>query len=111
MRRVTDDAATALLRALGARFKGFGGQFRIDALSSRSWASVTFSGARHEVAFSLEGDGAGAAADAFIAGLSEADFDVGGGHILADIALSADERMDAPERVRLRVEALTVEGD
>lgn len=110
MRRVIEDAATALLRALGAFFAGFEGSFRIDELTSRSWASVTFSGARHRVAFSLEGDGAAAAADAFLAGMEEADFDLRG-HILADIAVVAEERDAVGGKVRVSLEALTVEDD
>lgn len=110
MRRVIEDAATEFLRALCFHFVHFEGAFRVDELSSRSWASVTFSGARHRVAFSLEGVGAGAAADAFLNGMEEADFDLRG-HILADIALLAEERDASGERVQLRVEALTVEDD
>ena len=108
MRTVADDAGTALLRALGARFAGFGGDYRVDELVSRSWASVTFRGARHRVALTLAGTGAAAAADAFLAGLAETEFDLRG-HILADIALASDERDG--DCVRLRLEALTVEDD
>jgi hypothetical protein len=108
VQRVTEDAATALLRALSAQFAGFGGAFRVDELSSRSWASVTFSGARHKVAFSLLGPGAGEAADSFLATMEEAEFDVRG-HIVADIALAGEDRDPAGERVQLRLEALTVE--
>ncbi|HEX8191922.1 MAG TPA: hypothetical protein VF552_03400 [Allosphingosinicella sp.] len=110
MRGLSGDAATALLRALGLRFVDFPGHFRVDELTSRSWASVTFTGARHRIAFSLEGEGAAAAADAFVAGLPEAEFDLRG-HILADVALAGDERCAAGERVRLRIEALTVEDN
>ena len=108
MRRVVDDAATALLRGIGASFRGFAGQFRVDELSSRSWASVTFTGARHQLAFTLEGEGAAAAADAFRAAMAEAEFDLRG-HILADIALAGEERTEAGDRVGMRIEALTVE--
>ena len=111
MRKVIEDAATALLRALGAEFVNFvnfGGAFRIDELASRSWASVTFSGARHAVAFTLEGSGASAAADAFLATMEEAEFDLGA-HLLADIVLVGDDRSAAADRVQVRLEALTVE--
>lgn len=108
MPRLTEDAAAALLRALGARFRDFECAYRVEELNSRSWASVTFTGARHRVALSLEGDGAAAAADAFLADMSEAEFDLRG-HILADIALAGDERDAAGGRVRLSLEALTVE--
>jgi hypothetical protein len=108
MRRVIEDAATALLRALSASFAAFEGTFRIEQLTSRSWASVTFSGARHRVVLSLEGAGAGAAADAFLENMEEAEFDLGG-HILADIALVGEERDLEANSARLSLEALTVE--
>lgn len=110
MRRVVEDAATALLRALGARFAGFEGTFRIEEVSSRCWASVTFSGARHRIRFSLAGANAGAAADAFVEALEETEFDLRG-HILADIALIGEERDPAGERAQLTIEGLTVEDD
>lgn len=110
MRRLVEDAATALLRALGARFAEFGGTFQIEELSSRCWASVTFSGARHRIVFSLAGAGAGAAADSFLEGMEEAEFDLRG-HILADITLLGEERDGAGENVQVRIEALTVEDD
>ena len=108
MRAVSEDAATALLRAIGASFAGFAGSFRIESLVSRSWASVTFRGARHHVAFSLAGAGADAAANAFIRGLPSADFDLAG-HIVADIVLLSAERAPAEDRVAVTLEALTVE--
>ena len=108
MRALTEDAATALLRALGTSFAGFAGSFRVDELVSRSWASVTFRGARHRIAFSLAGDGAAAAADAFVGRMAEVEFDLPG-HVLADIALLAAERSPAGDRAEVRLEALTVE--
>ncbi|HEX9932701.1 MAG TPA: hypothetical protein VGB08_07645 [Allosphingosinicella sp.] len=108
MRKVIEDAATELLRALGACFAGCDGAFRVEELSSRGWASVTFSGARHRIAFSLHGPGAGAAADAFLERMAEAEFDLRG-HVLADIALVSEDRSPAGERVQVCIEALTVE--
>jgi hypothetical protein len=110
MRRAVVDSATALLRALGARFESFDGAFRVEELSSRCWASVTFSGARHRIVFSLAGVDAGATADSFVERLDETDFDLRG-HILADVALLDAERDGAGERVKLTIEALTVEDD
>lgn len=108
MRKVIEDAATALLRALGASFARFDCAFRVHELSSQSWASVTFSGARHRVAFSLQGAGAEAAAERFVARIDEAEFDLRG-HILADIALVAKRRSPAGDRIDMNLEALTVE--
>lgn len=110
MPAVKEDAATELLRALGASFASFAGTFRVAELVSRGWASVTFTGARHRVAFVLEGNGAAAAADGFLADLGEAEFDLCG-HILADIARVGEERSAMGDRVALTLEALTVEDD
>lgn len=85
----------------------FRGQITVDQLVSRSWASTTFSGARHELRLSLAGAGAAAAADRFIAGLPEAEFDLRG-HIVADMVLVSVERQPAGEQVLLSLEALTV---
>jgi hypothetical protein len=103
-----NDATTALLRAIRVTFVTF--RTVIEEVRSRSWASATFSGARHELTFRIEGAGAGAAADAFLAGLREAEFSLRG-HILADIALVSDERREAEDTVTISLEALTVEDD
>lgn len=106
MQSVTEDAATAFLRAIRGSFVSFGGRFTLHELVSRGWASVTFSGARHRIAFSLDGDGAGEAADAFLGTLGDAEFDLRG-HILADMSLAGEERGEG--KVRISLEALTVE--
>ena len=106
MPAVTDDAATAFLRAIRASFASFPGRFTLHELVSRGWASVTFTGARHRIAFSLDGDGAGEAADSFLGSLAEAEFDLRG-HILADVSLAGEERAEGT--VRISLEALTVE--
>lgn len=105
MRTLTDDATTELLRAMSVKFVNFG-PVVFDEIVSRSWASATFVGARHELSFTLEGDGAEAAAEAFIGGLAADEFDLRG-HILADISLVSEEI--APGRARIAIEALTVE--
>jgi hypothetical protein len=98
------DATSALLRAIRLNLN-FGG-FVVEEITSRSWASVTFCGARHELAFRLEGPDAEQAADRFLANLDAAEFGLRG-HVLADIALMAEERR--PGCVRISLEALTVE--
>jgi hypothetical protein len=100
------DATTALLRAIAMNFMNF--RFTVDGVISRSWASATFTGARHELTFRVEGDGARAAADAFLADLSAAEFQLRG-HIMAEIALLWEERVDGQDWVRIALEALTVE--
>jgi hypothetical protein len=99
------DATSALLRALRAACDG-PADFIVDEIRSRSWSSGTFAGARHELAFRLEGEGADEAASRFVEGLDAAAYTLRG-HILADIALIGDERR--PGSAALRVEALTVE--
>jgi hypothetical protein len=96
------DALTALLRAIRAKLP----DPVMEQVSSRAWASITFSGARHQLCLRLAGEGAKDAADGFVSGLCEADFHLPG-HILADIALSS--RQDSADGVRLKLEALTVE--
>jgi hypothetical protein len=99
------DAATAFLRAVRVHFVTFAG-FVLEEMSSRRWSSVTFQGARHELAFRLEGEGAEAAAGRFLSGLKASDFPLRG-HLLADLSLIAEERR--PGCARIRLEALTVE--
>jgi hypothetical protein len=99
------DPATALLRAVRAHFVHFAG-FAVEEIRSRGWASVTFRGARHELAFRLEGEGAEAAAGRFLSGLRTLDFALRG-HLLASLSLVAAERR--PGCARIRLEALTVE--
>jgi hypothetical protein len=100
-----EDATTVLLRALRARLAG-AGKLCFEEIVSRSWASVTFLGARHEIVFTLEGDAAEATADAFIAALAADEYELRG-HILADIAL-VSKQVDSG-LVRIALEALTVE--
>jgi hypothetical protein len=101
-----NDATTSFLRGIGGKFDKFA--LTVEEIRSRSWASATFTGARHELSFRIEGEGAGAAADAFLATLTAAEFDLRS-HILADIAFVSEERSDDGERVRISLEALTVE--
>ena len=110
MRTLARDATTALVHGVLAALN-----FEAAALEevrSRSWASVTFSGARHELTLRLDGEGAEDAATAFLEGLDAAEFSLRG-HILADIALVSEERTRSGEvpQVRLKLEALTVEDD
>lgn len=99
------DATSALLRELrncleDVNFVNF------ERVHSREWASITFSGARHEISLRLVGEGAEAAADRFAERLDATEFRLRG-HILADITLAAREPIDGG--VRLSLEALTVE--
>jgi len=106
MQPPVNDAATALLRAVRQRFPGTGLAFALEEMRTSSWASVTFTGARHELAFRLDGEGAEAAAVHFLSDMEAAEFSLRG-HLLADVALISEERR--PGRVRIALEALTVE--
>jgi hypothetical protein len=100
------DATSALLRSVCASFVSF--DLTVEEIRSRSWASVTFAGARHELVFRIEGEGAAEAADHFIRHLEAKEFELRG-HIMADIALVSEERKDGGDMVRIGLEALTVE--
>jgi hypothetical protein len=100
-------AGEALARAIGLNFLNFTGIVALDPPASRRWASITFSGERHLLDLRLTGEDAVRAADRFLDGLSEREFDLRG-HIVADIALVRDVR-DGDD-VRLTLEALTVEA-
>ncbi len=102
------DATSALLGGLAAAFPDH--RLTVEDVRSRSWASATFAGARHEVCMRVDGEGAAEATDRFLANLSDAEFDLRG-HIVADIALVSDERRDGEDAVTLTIEALTVEED
>ncbi len=99
-----NDSTTALLRAIVGRFPDQ--RLTVEDVRSRSWASATFTGARHELRFRVEGEGAQAAADAFLADRGAAEF-VLRGHILADIALVWQQR--SADTATVSLEALTVE--
>lgn len=103
------DATSALVRAIEAKLPA-NVSFRAEEIVSRSWASATFTGARHELTFRLEGPGADAAADAFLADLTSAEFSLRG-HILADIALASREPVGEGKAVRIAIEAVTVEDE
>lgn len=99
------DAATGFLQAIRVTFENFA-HFEIEEIRSRRWASVTFQGARHELVFRLEGEGAEEAAERFLAGLDARNFALRG-HLVADVSLVAQERR--PGFARIRLDALTVE--
>ena len=100
-------AGTELKRTLRGWFTALGAPLTVEALASRPWASITFSGERHRLTLCLPGPGAQAAVDAFLDGLAEREFALRG-HILADIEATGIER-DADGQIRLVLEALTVE--
>ena len=107
---LTRDATTALLRALRDRL-GPSRAIAFEQISSRSWASATFTGARHEIILRLDGEGAVEAAARFAAEAGAAEFRMRG-HVVADIAIVAREETEQPgggPAARMKLEVLTVE--
>lgn len=100
-------AGAELKRALRATFVTFGAPVVFESLTSRPWASITFSGERHRLVLCVPGPGAQAAVDAFLDGLEDREFALRG-HVLADIEAAGVER-DSDGQIRLTLEALTVE--
>lgn len=105
-----NDATTALLRGLRACF-GEDEALHFEEIRSRTWASATFTGARHEITMRLAGPDAPASAARFVATLGEREFDLRG-HVVADIASVSSAPAPGAEgetAMRLTIEALTVE--
>lgn len=107
MQPVSNDATTALLRAIRARVDA-GLVLSFDEIRSRSWASATFVGARHELSFTLRGSDAANAAQIFVESLETTEFSLRG-HILADIALVSYRLEPGADAAWIWIEALTVE--
>jgi len=80
-----------------------GGTARLLRHSETAWASATFSGARHAILLEFAGDQGAAAAEIFIAVLSDHEFTLPG-RLVADAAIVAVDQVMVPER-RVTVEA------
>lgn len=75
----------------------------------RAWASVTFSGTRHELAFAFEGAEAVGAGETLIDRAPDHEFAIPG-HLVADVAVVEVEHAMLPEpRMTVRLEVLTLE--
>lgn len=85
-----------------------GGQGRIAAHSEKSWASITFAGARHRVEMVFEGNQAVEAGECFIAFLPEHEFDIRG-QLVADAAVTEAESTVEPARLVVICEILLLE--
>ena len=109
MSRQRADAGARLARALRNSLVPFAGTCRVETLESQDWRSVTFAGARHRLQLQLEGADAGKTADALLARVETADFELPG-HILADIRAVAQQRDLDGRMVGIRLDALTVEA-
>jgi hypothetical protein len=86
-----------------------GGQATLVEHRQRAWASVTFSGARHEVTLAFAGTTAIEAGEHLIAEASEHEFGIPG-QLVADVAVLGVDHVLAPEpRMTVRLEVLTLE--
>lgn len=112
MRPMISDAQGGILRAICDFFEKDQSardypSVVVEAASSESWASVTFTGHRHHLELSFEGGGV-ERVDSLMQMLTSAELVVPG-HIVVDIAMIAHEIHDGhPPRHKLSLEALTV---
>ncbi|OYW22197.1 MULTISPECIES: hypothetical protein [unclassified Sphingomonas] len=97
------DIGTLLTRALEHQARHAGCPIEINGADWDRWASATFTGARHRIAISTLPC---PATEAWLAGLSEADFDLRG-HLVADLAVGSVRR--TATNVTAELEVLTVE--
>ena len=76
--------------------------------NERSWASVTFAGARHRLELLFEGDEAIAAGELFVALLPEHEFDIPG-QLVADATVTEVDHRLQPHRMQVGCELLLLE--
>ena len=101
-RRVTADRLREALLDLAQ------GRATILTHAEKSWASVTFAGARHRLELLFDGAEAVEAGELFIAFLPEHEFDILG-QLVADATVTeVDHRLDPP-RMTVRCELLLLE--
>lgn len=84
------------------------GHGTITAHSEKSWASITFAGARHAVELVFDSAVAVEAGECFIAFLPEHEFTIPG-QLVADAAIVEVESVTDPERLTVRCELLLLE--
>jgi hypothetical protein len=84
------------------------GRAAILSHDEKSWASVTFAGARHRLVLVFEGAEAVEAGELFIAFLPEHEFAVPG-QLVADAAVTAVDHRLEPPRMEVRCELLLLE--
>jgi len=88
-----------------------GGHAEFVAHSEKSWASVTFAGARHRIDLAFAGRDAVEAAENFIAYLPEHEFALPK-QLVADAAVIAvDHRIGPDPRMDVRIELLLLEEE
>jgi hypothetical protein len=83
-------AGTALLRALLSRESDHRHRILLSNWCSVDWQSLTFSGERHQAGFVIRGPEALELARRWTTSLGDAEFDIGRGKFVADIALCGE---------------------
>jgi hypothetical protein len=100
-RAATDDLRDALLELAH-------GQATILAHAEKSWASVTFAGARHRLELLFDGEEAIEAGELFIALLPEHEFDIPG-QLVADATVTEVDHRLQPQRMQVSCELLLLD--
>lgn len=86
-----------------------GGMAVVASHAERSWASITFAGARHSIELHFAGEAAIAAGEAFIELLPDHEFAIPG-QLVADAAiLEVDHRIGPDPLMKVRAELLLLD--
>ncbi|WP_427968792.1 hypothetical protein [Altererythrobacter sp.] len=102
-RRSTGDRVRDALIALGEA------QGQLLSHEEKAWASITFSGTRHEVTFAFDGPDAIAAGECFVAALPDHEFTIPG-QLVADAAVSkVDHTLNPAPRMVVTAALLLLE--
>ena len=107
-RALKRDPANQLLAALYALGKGHGALLRHE---ERAWASITFAGSRHTLAFRFAGDAGVAAGETFVAELPEHEFAIPH-KLVADATVTAVRHKMLPKpSLEVECEVLMLDED
>jgi len=85
-----------------------GGHAQIAAHREKSWASITFAGARHRLELTFEGADAVEAGEQLVAALPEHEFTMPGQLVAEATVTAVDHRLDPP-RIQVTCELLLLE--
>lgn len=97
------DATSALIATIRTAFTC---DFHLERINTRAWSSSAFRGAKHDLAFRIEGGKAVDETEAFLRALQAKNISLPG-HLVAAISVRESERY--PGFARISLEALTVE--
>lgn len=100
--------ATALLRCLLQRAGEDRNRVLLSQWSTVDWQSLTLEGERHEAIFVITGTNAVAFAQLWLAGLSDAEFDLPRGFV-ADIEVTSGPQLRDDGAVEVAISALTLD--